>query len=123
MQDEGIERETTAIFMLAVVLGGLAFQVPVCRLSDRFDRRLVLSLLSFGFAAVASVARIRNAQTVGISTPSLNCVAAWRSAGLERIMSFSNSTTRKNRIPPPTSQGQTQSGSDSLPKIAWKGGA
>ena len=55
MQDEGIQRETIAIFMLAVVLGGLAFQVPVGRISDRFDRRLVLSLLSLGFAAVASV--------------------------------------------------------------------
>ena len=55
MQDEGIQRETIAIFMLAGVLGGLAFQVPVGRISDRFDRRLVLSLLSLGFAAVASV--------------------------------------------------------------------
>jgi len=54
MQDEGIERETIAIVMLAVVLGGLALQVPVGRLSDRFDRRLVLSLLSLGFAAAAA---------------------------------------------------------------------
>jgi MFS family permease len=54
MQDEGIERETIAIVMLAVVLGGLVFQVPVGRLSDRFDRRLVLSLLALGFAAAAS---------------------------------------------------------------------
>ena len=55
MQNEGIGQETIAIFMLAVVLGGLAFQIPVGRLSDRFDRRLVLSLLGFGFAAVAIV--------------------------------------------------------------------
>jgi MFS family permease len=54
MQDEGIERETIAIVMLAVVLGGLVFQVPVGWLSDRFDRRLVLSLLALGFAAAAS---------------------------------------------------------------------
>ena len=53
MQDEGIERETIAIFMLAAVLGGLAFQIPVGRLSDRFDRRLLLCLLSLGFAGVA----------------------------------------------------------------------
>jgi MFS family permease len=54
MQDEGIERETIAVFMLAVVLGGLVFQIPVGRLSDRFDRRLLLSLLSLGFAGIAT---------------------------------------------------------------------
>ena len=53
MQDEGIARETIAIFMLVAVLGGLAFQVPIGRLSDRFDRRIVLSMLSFGFAVTA----------------------------------------------------------------------
>jgi MFS family permease len=53
MQDEGIARETIATFMLFAVLGGLAFQVPIGRLSDRFDRRIVLSMLSFGFAATA----------------------------------------------------------------------
>jgi MFS family permease len=39
--------------MLFAVLGGLAFQVPIGRLSDQFDRRIVLSMLSFGFAATA----------------------------------------------------------------------
>nr|WP_294556974.1 MFS transporter [uncultured Rhodopila sp.] len=53
MQDEGIGRETIALFMLVAVLGGLAFQVPVGWLSDRFDRRLVLALLAIGFAASA----------------------------------------------------------------------
>jgi MFS family permease len=53
MQDEGIARETIATFMLFAVLGGLAFQVPIGRLSDQFDRRVVLSVLSFGFAATA----------------------------------------------------------------------
>jgi MFS family permease len=55
MQDEGIERETIALFMLVAVLGGLAFQVPVGRLSDRFDRRIVLAALALGFAATAVV--------------------------------------------------------------------
>jgi len=55
MQDEGIARETIALFMLIAVLGGLAFQVPVGRLSDRFDRRLVLAILSLGFAVTAIV--------------------------------------------------------------------
>jgi MFS family permease len=55
MQDEGIARETIALFMLVAVLGGLAFQVPVGRLSDRFDRRTVLALLGLGFAVTAFV--------------------------------------------------------------------
>jgi len=53
MQDEGIARETIAISMLAAVLGGLAFQIPVGRLSDRFDRRIVLATLGLGFAGTA----------------------------------------------------------------------
>jgi MFS family permease len=39
--------------MLAAVLGGLAFQIPVGRLSDRFERRRVLAILGVGFAATA----------------------------------------------------------------------
>jgi MFS family permease len=48
MQGEGIARETIAISMLAAVLGGLAFQVPTGRLSDGFDRRIVLAALGLG---------------------------------------------------------------------------
>ena len=54
MQGEGIERTTIALFMLVAVLGGLVFQVPVGRLSDRFDRRIVLAALGAGFAAPRS---------------------------------------------------------------------
>ncbi|HXR94058.1 MAG TPA: MFS transporter, partial [Steroidobacteraceae bacterium] len=53
MQDRDVERSTIALFMLAAVLGGFAFQIPVGRLSDRFDRRVVLTVLSLGFAGVA----------------------------------------------------------------------
>ena len=42
--------------MVVTVMGGLAFQVPVGRLSDRFDRRIVLAGLGLGFAAAAIVA-------------------------------------------------------------------
>lgn len=55
MQDKGVQRETIALCMLTAVLGGLAFQVPVGRLSDRFDRRIVLALLGVGFACSAVV--------------------------------------------------------------------
>lgn len=53
MQDEAIGREAIATFMLIAVLGGLAFQVPIGRASDKFDRRIVLSMLSLGFAATS----------------------------------------------------------------------
>lgn len=53
MQDDGIKRETIALFMLVAVVGGLAFQVPVGRLSDRYDRRIVLAALGIGFAGAA----------------------------------------------------------------------
>lgn len=53
MQDQGIERTTIGLIMLVAVLGGLAFQVPVGRLSDRFDRRIVLIALSGGLAVTA----------------------------------------------------------------------
>ena len=53
MQGESIDRATIALFMLAAVLGGLAFQVPIGRLSDRLDRRAVLAALSLGFAGAA----------------------------------------------------------------------
>ena len=55
MQGQETSRQTIALFMLAVVLGGLAFQIPVGRLSDRFDRRIVLASLSGGFAVSAFV--------------------------------------------------------------------
>jgi MFS family permease len=55
MQDQGVPRITIALFMLVAVLGGFAFQIPVGRLSDRFDRRIVLALLSLGFAGTAFV--------------------------------------------------------------------
>jgi MFS family permease len=55
MQDQGTERATIALFMLAAVLGGFAFQIPVGRLSDRVDRRMVVAVLSLGFAGTALV--------------------------------------------------------------------
>ena len=39
--------------MLTAVLGGLAFQIPVGRLSDRLDRRMVLAGLCMGLVGAA----------------------------------------------------------------------
>lgn len=58
MQDEGVEHATIGLFMLVAVLGGLSFQYPVGRLSDRFDRRVVLVVLSVGLVG-ASVALVQ----------------------------------------------------------------
>src|SRR5262245_25085577 len=57
MQAEAIDRTTIALFMFAAVIGGLVFQVPVGRWSDRTDRRRVLAALALGFA-VAAVALV-----------------------------------------------------------------
>ena len=55
MQDRSVAQSTIALVMLMVVLGGFVFQVPVGRLSDRFDRRLVLSGLCIAFAGTALI--------------------------------------------------------------------
>jgi MFS family permease len=68
MQNKGIERMTIGLFLLAAVLGGLAFQVPVGRLSDRFDRRIVLAALGIGFAG-AAVALIHLPRTLPVILP------------------------------------------------------
>lgn len=52
-QTNGAPRENIALFMLVAVLGGLAFQIPVGRISDRFDRRVVLATLAGGLAITA----------------------------------------------------------------------
>lgn len=48
-----ISQERIGLVMLAIVLGGLAFQIPVGRLSDRLDRRVLLIVLALGLAASA----------------------------------------------------------------------
>jgi MFS family permease len=53
LEGRGVERPTIALLMLAAVLGGLAFQMPVGRLSDRLDRRLVLAGIAAGLAGAA----------------------------------------------------------------------
>jgi hypothetical protein len=48
MQGRRNDRATIGLVMLATVFGGFAFQIPVGRLSDRFDRRMVLAGLCLG---------------------------------------------------------------------------
>ena len=51
----GLDLAETARFMMIVILGGVALQWPLGRLSDRHDRRRVI-VGSFGMAALVSVA-------------------------------------------------------------------
>lgn len=65
MEGQGVARTTIALFMFAAVMGGLAFQVPVGRLSDRLDRRRVLAGLGLGFA-VTAVALVALPRSLGV---------------------------------------------------------
>jgi MFS family permease len=67
-QGEGIEQSTIGLFMLVAVLGGLAFQVPVGRFSDRFDRRIVLVVLSVGLVG-AAVALVQLPHSLAVILP------------------------------------------------------
>jgi len=42
-----------AVYMALAITGGLLMQIPVGRLSDRFDRRLVAGAMAFAFAGLA----------------------------------------------------------------------
>lgn len=50
----GMNRSQTAIFMSLVILGGVVLQIPIGRLSDRFDRRKVI-IGTFAGAALVSL--------------------------------------------------------------------
>ncbi|RKF12740.1 MFS transporter [Roseovarius spongiae] len=47
----GLSVSEAAMFMSVVVLGGLAFQVPIGMLADRFDRRIVMSAILIAVGA------------------------------------------------------------------------
>ena len=70
LEGRGVERPTIALLMVAAVLGGLAFQVPVGRLSDRMDRRRVLTGISAGLA-VAAIALVLLPRQVPVALPAI----------------------------------------------------
>ncbi|MDH7798853.1 MULTISPECIES: MFS transporter [unclassified Beijerinckia] len=53
MLANNVPQETIGVVMLSAVLGGLAFQIPVGRVSDRMDRRLLLGGLALCLALAA----------------------------------------------------------------------
>lgn len=50
-------------------------------------------------------------------------IAAFLNVGMDRMTSFSTSTTRKKMMLPQTSQNHAASGKPSVLKISWNGGA
>ena len=51
--DNGLSVAGVSTFMACVVFGAMTLQIPIGRLSDRFDRRTVLALVSISTAAAA----------------------------------------------------------------------
>ena len=50
----GMSVGSVSIFMAVTLIGGALFQMPIGRLSDRMDRRVVLAAVSFGAALAAT---------------------------------------------------------------------
>jgi len=53
--DVGMSISEIALFMAALLFGGVLFQWPIGRLSDRFDRRRVMTVVTF-LAAICAIA-------------------------------------------------------------------
>ncbi len=52
----GLEGAAISIFVSAFMIGGVVMQFPIGRLSDRFDRRLVITVVTLGAGGVALLA-------------------------------------------------------------------
>jgi len=53
-RDSGLSVAGVSLFMGLAFAGGMVLQFPIGRLSDRYDRRLVLTVVTFAAAAVAA---------------------------------------------------------------------
>ena len=97
LQDAGTTRATIALFMLVAVLGGLAFQVPVGWLSDRFDRRLVLAALGLGFAAIA-VILVRLPRSLSVVLPTAILLGGFMSTLYPVCVSYAHDRMPADRV-------------------------
>jgi MFS family permease len=52
-QAQGASPGIISAYVATAIFGGLAFQIPIGKLSDRFDRRHVAVLVALGFASMA----------------------------------------------------------------------
>ncbi len=65
-QSQGLESSEVGLFLALTIAGGALFQLPVGRLSDRVDRRLVLVGLAFTGALTSLVAILFAEQSSGL---------------------------------------------------------
>ncbi|HZT18805.1 MAG TPA: MFS transporter [Dongiaceae bacterium] len=59
----GLSTEQVSLFLIAAVLGGATLQWPLGRLSDRFDRRRLLTMAAFAASALALAALLAARQS------------------------------------------------------------
>jgi MFS family permease len=68
-KDMGLPVSLTAFFVTCAILGGALAQWPLGKLSDRFDRRLVMIFLT-GIASISGLALFLPGAQIGLSLPS-----------------------------------------------------
>jgi MFS family permease len=76
-QDSGLPLSEVALFVTAIILGGMILQWPIGHLSDRFDRRRVLTAATLASGAVAVAGAL-----LGASDPMLLLVIGAGMGGL-----------------------------------------
>jgi MFS family permease len=62
----GLSTQQVSIFLIAAILGGATLQWPLGRLSDKFDRRRLLTAAAFASAALAVAAMIASTHALVI---------------------------------------------------------
>ena len=62
----GLSTQQVSIFLIAAILGGATLQWPLGRLSDKFDRRRLLTAAALASAALAVAAMIASTHAFGI---------------------------------------------------------
>ena len=62
----GLPVSQISLFMIMILIGGVMFQWPVGRLSDRYDRRIVLTAVTFAAAGAAAVANMTDDNFVAL---------------------------------------------------------
>ncbi len=97
-REAGLSLREVSLFMALVLIGGVSWQWPIGRLSDRYDRRLVMTVVSFLAAAFALVA----AALVGRSGTGL-FAAIWLFGGMTLPMyslciAYTNDYLRPDQI-------------------------
>lgn len=62
----GLSTEQVSIFLIAAILGGAALQWPLGRLSDRFDRRRLLTAAAFASVLLAIAAMLASSYSLAV---------------------------------------------------------